>query len=149
MKNLMIVFIIILVVFSGIGYSLVTSPDYAQQKMFAEALKGFAEKAGNLRTEYLKDQSLTEQKRSISIDFQVFLGERVNQSISMEVLSQRVILRFSEQNQQMPGQTIVLEPSIDKGAVRWKCINGDVVTRVRTKNCRTGVGETLDSMLQL
>ncbi len=149
MKNLMVVFAIVLVIITGIGYSLVTSPDYAGQKLFAEALKGFAAKAGSLQQEYLKNQGLPEQQHSLSIDFDVLFAERVNQAVKMEVSSQRVVLRISDQSPLLTGQTVILEPSIENGRVRWKCINGSVVTRVRTKNCRTGIGETLESMEQL
>ena len=149
MKNLIVIFTIVAVILIGVGYSLVTSPDYAQQKLFAQALKGFAEKAGNLQREFLSRQNLAEQQLSITVNFEVLLGERVNQIIKAEVFSQRVVLRFSEQSPLFSGQSVILEPVVDNQTVRWKCINGDVVTRVRTKNCRTGVGETLDSMLQL
>lgn len=149
MKSFILVFTIVLIILSGIGYSIVTSPDYAQQRLFAEALKGFASKAGSLQQELIKNQRLTDQHQSITVDFKLLLGERVNQSIKMEVANQRVVLRFSEQSNLLSAQSVILEPLIIDGSVRWKCINGDVITRVRSKNCRTGVGETLESMLQL
>ena len=115
--------------------------------MFEQALKGFAQKAKSLENEYKTSQNMVERASEFEIGFQSPLGESVRETVTMEVSSQQVTLRIPDQSQVLAGQTIILEPSLTDGILRWKCINGNVLARVRTKNCRVGDGETLAAML--
>ncbi len=146
MKNLIIVLFLVLLIGAGVGYSMLTSPDFAPQIMFKQILKEFAASAKDINAQFKSTQRMQQQQVELPVRFQLPLGESINISIDMQVDAHRVVLKVPNDSPYLTGQQIILEPAVTLNEVRWKCINGDVVARVRSKNCRLGNGETLESM---
>jgi hypothetical protein len=146
MKSFILLLLLLGVIGGGVGYSLLNSPDFTSQLMFKQILKSFANKAIEFESQFRKQQSMEPQQKELLVEFQTPFGDRLSEKLQLVVSKNIITIKIPNSSSALAGQSIVLEPVINENVLRWKCINGDVVIRVRSKNCRLGNGETLADM---
>ena len=142
MKNLVIFIFIAILVAIGIMYSVFSDPELESKRIFEQAISEFAKNAGGLETQYKKDAALPVSSKILRLDGVDNQNDAsgADPSIKMQVFAQYVVLTFSEGEWDVANQTVVLEPFLKAKQLRWKCINGSLLVRLRSKDCRLGNG---------
>jgi hypothetical protein len=161
MKSLILFLLISAVVGAGVGYAVFSDPELPSVKLFEDTMKAFAKKSGYLEKQFLEKGSLSAQESQLSVHFSAAKDGEKDIKLTMKISPKLVILRFpdfqlenasnNEQNEKLAqqdtektislsGQSILLEPYIKDEQVRWKCIEGSVLVRLRSKDCRLGYG---------
>ena len=148
MNKFILLLLLIGIIGAGIGYSIISSPDLPAQLLFKKVLNEFANHSADLEQDFLNNGVLKPQNKKLSLAFELGSGSMGTFEISMVVSQYPVNLNISSTASELASQSIILEPTTDNSEVRWKCINGSVLVRVRTKNCRLGLGELRSDMLQ-
>lgn len=144
-KNVILFLVLVAVIGGGIGYSFYSDPEQASIQLFDQAMNQFAKQAENLEIQYEKNGALSESTKILKLDTITSQESDANLVVHMTVASQYVTLVFSDGNWPLANQSIILEPFIPESSfldksVRWKCISGSVLVRLRNKNCRLGYG---------
>jgi hypothetical protein len=152
MSKLLKILPIIVVVLAGFGYVILSDPELPAAGLFKATLKEFSKHSRSLDSQFKASESLRASSKSLSVKFST--SENPLQSsqlagqyrVKMTVSSMFVSLVFVDADGPLRNQSIVLEPFIKDNLVKWKCINGSVLARVRTKNCRLGYGHSTSEM---
>ena len=145
LKNIALLLILVAVIGGGISYAFYSDPEQASIRLFDQAMNEFAKNAENLEKQYEKNDSLSESTKKLNLDRITSKEGEINLVVNMTVSRQYVTLTFPDGNWPLANQSIVLEPFIpetssENKSVRWKCIRGSVLVRLRSKNCRLGYG---------
>ncbi len=138
LKNIVIFVLISCTLGVGIGYAIYSDPELASKQLFDRTIKAFAQNASALNLQYRNDQALTVLERELEVGDTESTGE--NLSVQMKVSKKSVQLIFPDGDGALSNQTIILEPFLKENVLRWKCHNGSVLMRLRSKNCRLGYG---------
>lgn len=147
MKNLIIVVLLLGIISVGISYSIYNSPDLPLQNMYKMALTEFAKQAEPFEQEFTRSSQFKTQDKLVEFDTNSPDGANTHVAMTLTTTSAAITLSFMTGEFALAGETIILEPELKEGVIHWKCINGSVLVRIRTKNCRLGYGETRLSML--
>jgi len=144
-KNVFLFFILVAVIGGGIGYSFYSDPEQASIQLFDQAMKQFAKRADILEEQYEESGVLSESTEILKLERITVEESESKLVVHMTVASQYVTLVFSDGKWPLANQSIILEPFIpealsEEKSVRWKCISGSVLVRIRSKNCRLGYG---------
>ena len=135
------------IVAAGIGYAIFTDPEYPIIRLVNQAIRGFAQNAGGLENQFRARASLPISTNQLSLDF-VDADDQINKlAVDMLISSQFVTLVFPDTDSPLANQTIILEPYIKNEQIRWKCIDGSVLIRFRSKDCRLGYGILISELL--
>lgn len=139
-KNITIAIILIIFIFGGIGYAIYSAPERPEHLLFEQAIKKFSTYAAPLEKQFREKQSLPEFNQTASLSLPT--SSKTPTTIPLKITTQNntITLLFGEGDSTLANQTIILEPFIKKDKVRWKCINGSVLIRFRSKECRLGQG---------
>lgn len=140
LKNLLVAAFIILIIASGLGYAIYSAPELPEHQLFNKTLEEFAKNAGKLEQEFKKLGQLTEFAQQLDVPFKTQQKESANILVKTHISNNTLILTYDQGKTALANQTIILEPYLLEGRVRWKCINGSVLIRFRSKNCRLGKG---------
>ncbi len=136
MKKLLVFILLLGVIIAGIGYLVVQDQDFQKQKAFIETLKLFAKQAKPLEKQFRSKKGLKPSKKTLKLQLQTADGP-IKVLIQMQVRAKSVLLTYAGESD-LAGQTVILEPVISQQKVGWKCLNGSLLTRYRTKDCRLG-----------
>lgn len=138
-KNGMLFIFIITIIVGGIAYTVVNDSEQPARELVKLTLKEFAKNAAELESQYLTDSLLTDQRSQFIVTLE---NEGIIEEISvkMTVQDNKVTLLYTNESLLLAGQTVVLEPFKKGEQVRWFCINGNVLVRLRDKECRIGNG---------
>jgi len=134
----------IAVVLGGISYAILSDPERPAVGLFKSTLKEFSQHSKHLDVQFKTSQSLTPLNKVLSV---TFMAEQ--HMVKMTVSSQSVTLAFDDADGHLGNKSIILEPFITESTVKWRCINGSVLVRIRTKNCRMGYGHSIGEMSRL
>lgn len=137
------------------GYAFFNDPELPAVRLFRQAISEFAKNASELELQFEQNGSLlaADQKQGfskiLSLDYESVSPENSGNisdtSIQMVVSEYSVTLTFSDSEWPLAGQSIILVPfipesSLNSDQLRWKCISGSVLIRLRLKDCRLGYG---------
>jgi len=136
MKKLLAFLLLLGVILAGVGYAVFTDPDFKRQQMFIHTLKAFANEVKPLESQFKSQQVLLPNSSTFNVDYTDSDGQQSLQ-IVMQVEPNLVRLSYPIEGD-LDGETIVLEPLLKQQKVLWKCLNGSLLTRYRTKDCRLG-----------
>lgn len=136
MKNFIVLAFLVIVVAAGIYFTVISDPELEPKRAFDQAISEFAKNAELLEQHFKKNASLPPSTKTLYLTS----GEQSGLTAKMQVFAQYVILTFSSGEWAVANQTIVLEPLIKDQQLRWKCINGSLLVRWRSKDCRLGNG---------
>jgi len=148
MKNIVTVVFLVVLVVVGIGYAVFSDPDFASKQIFDKVMTEFAKNAKPLESQYRKNSSLLVFSKVFDLSdmFDKDKGEQSDYTVNMQVLAQQVILTFSDGDWAFANQAVILEPFIKDEQVRWKCIAGSLLVRLRSKDCRLGKGVIISEL---
>jgi len=136
MKNFIVLALLVTVVAAGIYFTVISDPELESKRAFDQAISEFAKNAELLEQHFKKNASLPPSTKTLYL----INVEQTGLTVKMQVLAQHVILTFSSGEWAVANQTIVLEPVIKDQKLRWKCLNGSLLVRWRSKDCRLGNG---------
>jgi len=128
-------------ILAGLGWAITNSPDRNEMLLVEKATEKFFEKADLLNSSLIKSSPLPEFKETHSLTLE---GQTDSQPqiIEIRVDGEVVILTFLESDNELSGQTMIFEPVVNEQQVLWKCLNGSVLLRYRSKHCQ--LGEAVD-----
>lgn len=155
MFKLVGVLIIIGIIIGGISYAVISDPDFDAQRLYEATLKEFANQSAQQERQFQLSQNMKPAMKQFSVSFSESNNDSNNSDhqgaylLKMTVNNKNITLLYEGEKGLLVGQTIILEPVIKDNSVRWKCINGSVLARVRTKNCRLGYGHSNAEMSAL
>lgn len=145
-KNVSQILVIVAITAAGFGYALMSDPERESHDLFQRAIVGFSLVASDLDQQYLTTKSFKNGSRSYQVDYKDENGQVATQTISMMIDAQIIKLTFDNAPSSLSEQSILLEPLVKDDTVYWRCINGSVLVRYRTKDCRLGYGFTIAQM---
>jgi len=160
MSKIIQVSFIIGIITAGISYAILSDPELPTQGLFKATLVEFSIHAEPLERRFKKASKMQTSRKKFTVTYLnddnplAKVGVIDKFVVNMQVSEQRVTLVFSNKQGPLAGQSIILEPQVlgeqaTGKVVTWKCINGSVLARVRTKNCRLGYGHSRIEMSQL
>jgi hypothetical protein len=134
---MMIFLVAVAIIAGGLGYSFFSAPEQPTHQLVKAALDQFELDSLDLESQFQKNQRFSDFNSSINID----ISSRTESfKVNMQGSNSKVLLTFPANAGLVANQTILLEPFIKESEVRWKCINGTVLVRLRPKPCRIGNG---------
>ncbi len=146
-KNIILFILIIIIIASGIGYSFLNDPEQPARQLVKLTLKEFAENSDELEKQFLTNTLLNENVKELTVAF-TYLDKEFLVPIKMTVQKNQVTLLFDDEKSLLAGQTIILEPFKKDNLTHWYCINGNVLVRLRSRNCRIGNGILSSDLLK-
>ena len=155
MSKLLKILPLIVIFLGGIGYAILSDPGLPAAGLFKSTLKEFSQYSKQLDAQFKTSQSLSPSNKSLFVKFAaggnpLQLSQATEQyTVKMMVSNMFVTLLFDDADGPLGNKSIILEPFIEDSVVKWKCINGSVLVRVRTKNCRLGYGHSSNEMSNL
>ena len=138
-KNGILFILIIIIIGFGIGYSFLNDPEQPARQLVKLTLKEFAKNSVEIEEQFSTSRSLAKSVKDLTVAF-TYLNEDVQVPIKMTVGNNQVVLLFSDKKSLLAGQTIILEPFTKNNVTHWYCINGNVLVRLRNRDCRIGNG---------
>ncbi len=140
------------VIAAGITYAILSDPELPTQGLFKATLKEFSKHARPLETQFKSSKKMQLTKKKLIVTYSDSDNPLSNDYtggefiIHMQVSEKLVTFVFDNKSELLAGESIILEPQIIGSKIVWKCINGSVLARVRTKNCRLGYGHFSSDM---
>lgn len=126
-----------LLIVGGISYSYYSAPEQPSVQIVDKALNEFMQLAIPLEQTFFETQSITNIDKSLSVNLP---SDPNSYLVTMQVVSNKVLLTFPDNATLIAGQTVLMEPQIKDNKVLWKCINGSLLVRLRPRDCRLGNG---------
>ena len=149
-KQLLVVLAIAVVVAAGISFSYFSDEQWYERQLFEQSLRAFGQEQRALNAAFAKDSQLPAYSKTLSLNYVDSNNAPLVIDIQITSSNNQVILSFGQGETQLAEQTIILEPilkTLDDGnqQVYWKCLNGSVLLKYRTKACRLGEAILLPS----
>lgn len=139
-KNLVVVFFLVVIIGAGFGYVILSDPELNEQRLFDSAIAQFAKSAEPLEKQYFASQPLAATTQQFQLDFKDQQNKPSTIPLTLSVANSLVTLSFGDGDSLQANQTIMLEPFVKDQKIRWKCLDGSVLIRLRSKECRLGQG---------
>jgi hypothetical protein len=152
MSKLISILLITGIIVAGVSYAWFSDPEFSAHAIYKATLKEFAQQSGEQDKQFSSSQAM----KAVSKKFKVLYDANENPLqnnldsrdylVTMTVSEKSISLVYETSDELLANQSIILEPVVEGTTVQWKCINGSVLVRVRTKNCRLGYGHTREEM---
>lgn len=155
MSKIVQILLIVVVIAAGMAYAILSDPELPTQGLFKATLREFSKHVAQLEKQLKNSNGMRTSQKNFTVIYSdennplTQTGVAGKFVINMQISKNLVTLMFSNKTGLLAGQSIMLEPKISDKVVKWKCINGSVLARVRTKNCRLGYGHSQIEMSQL
>ncbi len=137
--------LLIAIMMAGFRYVYYADPELPDRRLFADAINAFSNNAASSENEFVKKQSISQLNKSFSLKY--IGSDKVESVIGLRMSTQNnlVILTFGKGESLLAERSIIMEPyftnkEMNLASVRWKCIGGSVLLRLRSKACRLGYG---------
>ncbi|WP_444996893.1 pilin [Aliikangiella sp. IMCC44359] len=138
LRNIIITLILSFLIIIGIGYAVYNDRDFHEKQLFAQALTQFSLNAQQLEKQFLANSTLPEHNQQLNLNIP---SSNVHLPLAIKSDQKTITLLFGNGNSALANQTVILEPYINKARqVRWKCIQGSLLLRYRSKSCQLGKG---------
>ena len=139
-NNFATAIILIAVIVGGLYYAIYSDPEYHDHQLFDQAINTFANNAKELEQQFQSSGDLPLLSRKFTLSFIDQSDNQSNITLEMNVIHNAVTLTFGDAESALANQSILLEPFVSKNQVRWKCLGGSALIRLRSKECRLGEG---------
>lgn len=137
-KNSLLGVLLIIIVAAGLFYAVNQDPERREHQLFVTTLKQVAAYSKPYESQFFTSQSIKADSAQISLPYQTSTGETQQIILSLQTANNQVTLRYGPGDSALANQTIILEPLVKNNQVYWKCLNGSVLLRFRSKACRLG-----------
>ncbi|TQV85480.1 pilin [Aliikangiella coralliicola] len=139
-KTFTIAILLVASIIAGLFYAIYSDPERHDHQLFELAIKTFANNAEKLEQEFQSSGTLPAISQTHSLSFTDLTNTQSTISLDMRVTGNAITLQFGDGESLLANQSILLEPFIANSKIRWKCIGGSALIRLRTKACRLGEG---------
>ncbi len=142
-KNIIIVVLLLISIVAGIRFAALHNSDIKDIRLVEAALVNFAQSASAIEQSLLLNQQLKLNSSVTNLPI-----DETDQFIQLTttITNERVTLRFGVGDSEVANRTLVLTPHLVNDRVRWKCLEGSVLLRLRPKPCGLGKKISLDDL---
>ncbi|TQV73943.1 hypothetical protein FLL45_13855 [Aliikangiella marina] len=134
-KNLIILVLMLSAIGAGIYFAVLQDKNRDDILLVEQAINNFSQAVSPLEKQFLNNRKfqLANTKTNLPLN-------KTGQSIEVTTVVgvDRVTLRFSDGDTEVANKTIVLVPFIENSQVRWQCIEGSIILRLRPRDCQLG-----------
>jgi len=146
-KNLILAIGILSLVVAAIGWAIYADPERHDKLLFKQALRQFASQSQVWEAQFTSESKLPQVNQTLTLNYLDRANVDATMSVKISTRGNRVVMQFGDGDTLLAQQTVALVPKQVKGQVVWQCLEGSLLIRVRSKNCRLGKGFTRNQLL--
>jgi len=138
MKAALIALMLAVIISGGLYFSYMQDQDRHAQQMFKQVMAAVANLSPQLEQSYTANQQFSPQDKPVSLSVVNHDGVQTKLSFVIQVEPEYVLISIAPGETLLADSTVLLEPVLSEGQVRWKCLGGDLLLRYRSKACKVG-----------